>query len=555
MISATDFRPGTDDWRAIRALNGYRWLVATGAGVLFLTGLAGELFRIMWPALFGGACLAYLILCLPAAWAAHRRAPSLTTQVYLLIGTDIAFVLALVLASHGVRDGLAVLLFAPVAGASMLVRPRMAALFAAIASLGLLAEEGWRYLRYPGDAADWAQAGILGALLFTAAIVASTLARRVRHSDAMVARHKSELDDMTRLNERIIHEMAMGLLVIDADRRIRLSNQAARDFLGFGRGAFSPQLVAAAPELDQALRAWLIAPDRPAAPFDAGTEQLIPRFNRLGNGPTAPILIFLDDARRISEQTQQIKLAALGRLTASIAHEIRNPLSAISHAGQILHESEHIGADERHLLSIQHRHTQRIDDIVQSILGLSRRGRTLPDRFALKPWLDQFVSGYQDSRQQPVTIIADNVPTDLEIQADPAQLEQVLSNLCDNAERHAGDGGADLRIELSAGTTDTGQPCLDIADNGPGIPDDVAPKLMEPFFTTAHDGTGLGLYIARELCQSNFGSLALIESDRGTRFRITFVRPDELEYSMRSPDTDGPLSGDHRNPRTQPQPE
>lgn len=538
MITAVDTHSRPDDWRAIRALNGYRWLVATTAGVLFLTGLTDNLFEIMWPALFGGACLAYLFLCLPSAWAAHRRVPSLTMQVYLLIGTDIAFVLALVLASDGVRDGLAVLLFAPIAGTSMLVQPRMAALFAAVASLGLLAEESWRYLSYPGDTAEWAQAGILGVLLFVAAIMASTLAQRARTSAALAARRKSELDDMTLLNERIIQQMSVGLLVVDEQRRIRMINRAARDMLELGGRTIGQPLATAVPMLADALRTWQVSPSLTPDPFSIGEHRVIPRFNRLGHGLEAPVLIFVEDAARISEQVQQIKLAALGRLTASIAHEIRNPLSAISHAGQLLDESERIGDDERRLLAIVQRHTGRIDEIVQSVLGLSRRGQTLPTRFALAPWLTRFATDYRESHQQPATIEIGDIPPDLEIQADPNQLHQVLINLCDNAERHAGDRGNDVIIELSAGITENDQPYLDIADNGSGINAEVAENLMEPFFTTAHDGTGLGLYIARELCESNFATLVLAASDNGARFRITFARPDELEQIMLSPRTD-----------------
>lgn len=529
MMSAIQFKPDTDDWRAVRALNGYRWLVAITAGVLFVSGLASELFTIMWPALFGGACLAYLILCLLSALITYRPVLALPTQLYLLIGTDTAFVLALVFATGGVRDGLAMLLFAPIAGASILVPPRIAALFAAVASIGLLLEEGWRYLTYSGAGADWAPAGILGLLLFAVAVGASILSRRARVSAAMAARHKSDLDDMTRLNERIVHQMALGLLVVDSNGRIRMSNQAAHDSLGIeGRISGTP-LITTAPNLENALRSWQLAPDRPTKPFTAGDNRLIPHFNDLDTTPEAPVLIFLNDARRLNEQAQQIKLAALGRLTASIAHEIRNPLSAISQAGQLLDESDNIGDDERNLLAILHRHTGRVDEIVQDILGLSRHGNAALSPIALGTWLPQFVVEYQQGRAHSAMITIGEIDPQLEVRADRRQLTQVLTNLCENAERHAGKAAHEVGIQISAGYSARDQPWLMVADNGPGIADEMAEKLMEPFFTTAHDGTGLGLYIARELCESNFADLALVETDRGACFRITFARPDQLQ--------------------------
>lgn len=522
-----------DDLRAIRALNGYRWLVAIAASVLFVTGIANELFRILWPALFGSACLAYLSLCVFSAWATHWPRLSLPTQLYLLVGTDIAFVLALVFASDGVSDGIAVLLFAPIAGASLLVPPRTAALFAAVASLGLLVEEGWRYLSYPGEAANWAAAGILGSLLFTVAIIASVVARRARTNATMAAVHRSELKDMTRLNERIIQRMSAGLLVLDAQHRIRSINQAAWELLDLGHSAIGQPLAAAVPVLDQALQAWLVAPNLPCEPQAIGEHRVIPRFSRLDPARAVPVLVFLEDARRIEEQTQQLKLAALGRLTASIAHEIRNPLSAISHAAQLLDESSQLGPEEQRLLAIQHRHTERIDHIVEDILGLSRRGHALTSRLALRSWLPEFVTEYQQTRASATTITVATIAPSLQIRADPKQLAQVLTNLCENAERHSDKKTpTDICIALSAGHTDSGHPYVQVADNGPGIADAAAEKVLEPFFTTAHDGTGLGLYIARELCESNFASFTPVKTASGACFRITFPHPDALERGI-----------------------
>lgn len=511
-----------DNWRAIRALNGYRWLVAVTASALFISGKANMVFNIMWPALFGSACSVYLALCLVSAWASYRPKVSLPRQIYLLIGTDILFVLALVTASSGISDGLAVLLIAPIAGASTLVRPRIAALFAALASLGLLGQVTWRMLHFENADAEWVSAGLLGVLLFVVAIVASVLSRQAHTSAKLASLRAAELSDMTRLNEQIIQQMAVGVLVVDGQHCIRMSNQAARTLLARPQIGEREHLTAAAPELEHILEAWQTNHHQPIEPFAADGHRLIPRFDQIDRGTATWVLIYLDDARRLNEQAQQIKLASLGRLTASIAHEIRNPLSAINHSAQLLDESSNIGDDEQHLLAIVQRHAGRIDDIVKNVLGLSRRRSAAPEWVTLATWLPEFIARYCEGRSNPPSLMRNPATPNIQINVDPAQLEQILTIICDNAERHSVPGTGQIRIQLSAGQTQSHQPYLDIHDNGPGIPDETAEQLMEPFYTTSQDGTGLGLYIARELCEANSATLTLASSQTGACFRIQF---------------------------------
>lgn len=525
-----------DDWRAARALNVYRWLVAAGLCLLLAAGYTEELITLREPALFTTVCIAYLLTCIPSTLAIRARRPPLHIQVSLLVGADIGFVTLLVFASNGIGGGLGMLLLAPVAGASLLVPRRMAALFAALASIGLILQEIYGTLLFEGSD-EFVQGGILGTLLFISALVANALAHRARSSAVLAEVRKSALDDLAVLNDRIIQQMAIGLLLVDEERRVRLCNRAARYMLDLDRDPTGQPLSSTAPALSRALDAWWVSPGPSSEPFDVGQRSLIPRFNRLDRGANTPVLIFLEDARRLSEQAQQMKLAALGRLTASIAHEIRNPLSAISHAGQLLDESGRIGEDERRLLAMQHRHTGRIEKVVQSVLGLSRRDQALPTFLNLAEWLPLAVGDYRHSRpRQAPRFELSNVDETVTVQADESHLRQILHNLWENAERHARLDDRELTVFLRAGYDDD-EPFLDVADNGPGIPEKAVAHLMEPFFTTANDGTGLGLYIARELCECNFARIVLMsrggeaatgEADRpaatGARFRITFAR-------------------------------
>lgn len=524
-----------EDWRVVRGLNLYRWALAVGAGALSIAGVIDTLIQVMWPSLFNAAWIGYLLLCLPTSIAAHKRIPRLAIQVYTLVIIDIAFVVMLVLSSVGVESGLGMLLIAPIAGASILVRKRMAAALAALASISLILQEVYRNLLYTQESASLTQAGILGILLFMSSGVANALAYRARRSSALAASRKSELDDMATLNERIIANMQIGLVVVDEHRRIRTLNKAARKMLELQTGGSGQALSAVAPSLSWALQAWGVSPHLPPEPFAAGKYSLLPRFTQLGartheNTPS-PVLIFLEDAHRANEQAQQMKLAALGHLTASIAHEIRNPLSAISHASQLLDESPHLNKEDQRMLDIVQRHTGRIEHIVQSVLGLSRRGKTTPTEIALKSWLQGAINDYIQGRQDAPKLIIDDIAPTLTVQCDPNQLRQICYNLWENAERHGRVPDRELTVHMRAGKlNDTTY--LDIGDNGPGLRGHSLEQLLEPFFTTTNDGTGLGLYIVRELCEGNFARLSLSADQHlvpGACFRISFTAPDDAD--------------------------
>jgi len=247
----------------------------------------------------------------------------------------------------------------------------------------------------------------------------------------------------------------------------------------------------------------------------------MPRFTALGRQRGDATLIFLEDTAALAQQAQQMKLAALGRLTASIAHEIRNPLGAISHAGQLLAESAHLDSGEQRLTEIIRDHSQRVNTIIENVLQLSRRGQTNPQTLAIAAWLHNFVDELircekLTPEQLTLTIELDT----LNVHIDPGHLHQVLWNLTHNALQHGG-GVLELRLGLNAAQ----QPCLEVLDRGTGIAANVEGEIFEPFFTTAASGTGLGLYLARELCELNRARLSY-EPRRGggSCFRITFLQ-------------------------------
>jgi two-component system sensor histidine kinase PilS (NtrC family) len=278
--------------------------------------------------------------------------------------------------------------------------------------------------------------------------------------------------------------------------------------------------------LVERLQLWLNNPTlRPQSLKIPGNGlELQPSFIALEQSPNQQTLVFLEDLAQIAQQAQQLKLAALGRLTAGISHEIRNPLGAISHAAQLLGESEELDSADRRLTQIIQDHSQRMNRVIENVLQLSRRQQTVPQRLDLKPWLQQFVAqsreGAIDSQQIHLHIDSGEFNTLM----DPNQLTQILDNLLRNAWRHSAQAHDQAQVWLDLFVDPVSQlPIIEVRDDGPGVAPDQQVHLFEPFFTTSAQGTGLGLYLSRELCESNQARLDFKPRHDGGCFRITFA--------------------------------
>lgn len=325
--------------------------------------------------------------------------------------------------------------------------------------------------------------------------------------------------------------MQSGIIVVDAYNHIRLMNESAWHMLGLPaiKNPGNQTLAAISPELDNQLSNWKKNELTDAKVFHPpkASVDLLPHFTRLGTDKYSGTLIFLEDTARMAQQAQQMKLASLGRLTAGIAHEIRNPLGAISHAEQLLAEAEDLDNTQKRLTEIIHTNTERVNEIIENVLRLSRRGNTTPENLNLKQWLESFVAEYVMSQNMSTNEITINIdPETTQVNVDTTQFHQVLWNLCQNGMRYSADYPNSPKIELVGGiSNETGRAFLDVIDHGSGIDAETAQSIFEPFFTTDAKGSGLGLYISKELCETNNAHIAYVPVPTGgSCFRIEFAK-------------------------------
>lgn len=521
---------------AVRLYVLYRIVFALLFLTLLLSGAARDLFDALHPGMY--ATGAYLFAAGSALLAMHAlgRGFALGEREFFAHAlVDIAALGMITAAGGGIASGSALPMTIAIACAAAILPARLALALAALASLTLLTQETSQGAR--GGEPNLFAAGLLGALLFAVAVGVSQLNARLRDARRQQALQEHETARLEQLNALIVQRMRTGLVVVDRSGEIELINQAAVGLLG-GHRPQRPlvprQPLSLVPELHRLYQRWKIYPWLQPPVFSAAGNEIQPSFTRLDQDDAARALIFLEDNRAQAQRAQQLKLASLGKLTAGIAHEIRNPLGAVSHAAQLLREACAPDTQAGRLADMVVTHTGRINDIVENVLQLSRQRPAEVARFALHPWLREFTG---DFHAQPGTDAAlEVVAADAEVtvEFDPSHLRQILTNLLDNALRHSAEHCGARWARLQSGIDPvSGRPWLEVRDRGAGVAPEQRERLFEPFFTTSHQGTGLGLYISRELCEMNRATLeyrppepaAAPDAREGACFRIGFAHP------------------------------
>lgn len=513
-------------WKALYLFNIYRLTIATILVTTFVTDVSPSFLGQFDETLFLVTGSIYSGLAFASLFTIQHRWPSFHIQVLGQGLLDVVAITLLMHASGGVYSGLGMLLIVAIAGGSLLTEGRTAFFFAAVASLGVLIQVTLVGLIYYGlSYTVYTHTGMLGISFFTTAFLAHALAKRAKVSEELAKQRGLHLQYLAQLNAQIVHNIQSGIIVIDKIGKIHLFNSAAQRLLGISKPPTGQTLKSIAPQLAEQVKNWQKTSHATSALFHPDTSEvdLLASFTKLTRGKSANLLIMLEDATLMTQRAQQLKLASLGRLTASIAHEIRNPLSAISHASQLLAESPLTSSADHRLTQIIVNNSQRVNAIIENVLQLSRRGPPNSQSLILSTWLPTFITDFINQHGLAPTDIRLSVTrSTLEVSFDPIHLYQVLANLCENGLRYS--QGSPL-LELTTGYSEESErPYLDVGDHGTGMTEAVKAQIFEPFFTTNSTGTGLGLYLAKEICEANQATLHLItNSPTGCCFRIAFA--------------------------------
>ncbi|WP_218568598.1 PAS domain-containing sensor histidine kinase [Pseudomonas sp. 2FG] len=520
---------GQQGLRILRLYHLYRLAIGLALVLLISSNLDDQLLDLANERLFRYG--SWLYLGLNSLFALLVRRPQHLLQVFSLALVDVILLSGLFYAAGGTPSGIGNLLIVAVAIANILLRGRIGLLIAAVAAIGLIYLTFYLSLHNPAAVAQYLQAGALGALCFAAALFVQGLTRRLHVSESLAEQRAADVANLEALNAQILQRMRTGILVLDAQHRVLLANQGALSLLG--RDELAGQVLdPLCPELVKRLQQWRHNPTLRPASLQATPDGpvLQPSFVTLQRGEQRHTLVFLDDISQIAQQAQQLKLASLGRLTAGIAHEIRNPLGAISHAAQLLQESEALEGPDQRLAQIIQDHSRRMNLVIENVLQLSRRRQAEPQLLDLKYWLHRFASEFRSSTTVNQLLHLETTGSTIQTRMDPHQLTQILTNLVQNGLRYSALQHRQGQVWLKLFRDEASDlPVLEVLDNGLGVPPEQLQHIFEPFYTTETKGTGLGLYISRELCESNQARLDYKTREvGGSCFRITFAHPRKL---------------------------
>ena len=510
----------------------YRVLIAAVIAALLFSPLArlvGDSNHPTLAAIVSGAYLALSLLILMFGRNERWLRP-------IVVGSVAVDIIATALLSHalpGASAGFSMALLFNIAAAATLLPLSLGMGLALLAAAATAGEYVWNVVETGTPNRTLAELAMFITSFLALAFVSYQVGNRARRNQQLANQRGEEVANLFEINELIIRRMRTGVLVVDASNRITLANEAASTLIGDHEGNTGTgklELASAAPDLLRRLQRWRNGWNNEETPLQLTPDQpeVQPRFARLLAGSDLT-LVFLDDSTVVSRRAESLTLSAMGRFSASLAHEIRNPLAAINYAAQLLEESDVITDTDRRLLQIIHQQCQRTNGIVESVLGLARRERANPENLDLVAFVRRFVLEYKQS----LTLETDSVEpiiTDSSVHGlvDPRHLHQILTVLVHNALKYGRTGQDPARVRLRVARMER-SPVIDVMDRGPGIPEKVASQLFRPFFTTSEHGTGLGLYIARELCRANQARLEYVSVPAGGAcFRLILPGPHTL---------------------------
>lgn len=510
----------------------YRSLEAALFVFLAFSPLAVPFAELRDPALARVVAIGYLLAAIALLFAGRQTRYGFSRQVAVGLVVDLVAGLTAIHAMANVENGIALLLTVNIGAGALLLPLRWGLGFAIGGVVLSLVEFHYTQAEYGSAGRNLAEVLMFGTTWLATAGLCHMLGRQMRESHALALQRGAEVANLAQLNELIIRRMRTGVMVVDAGGTIRLVNESAWHSLG-QPSPHETALERVSEALARRLYQWRFENLQDVTPVElsAETSAVIPRFAKLTVTDDL-FLIFLDDTSLVSRRAEELTLSSLGRLSASIAHEIRNPLAAISYSAQLLEESPDLPDTDRRLVEIIVNHCNRMNGIVQDVLSLSRRERSRPESVDLSQWTMQYVDEYKNTHRLDHDELR-AVPQSRHLYAmvDPQQLHQVVTNLVQNALVYGRLPGEPARVTVTARQlSEASPPLVEVIDRGPGIPPRVVDSIFEPFYTTHEHGTGLGLYLARQLCEANQATLDYVPvAGGGSCFRISLARAQRLD--------------------------
>ncbi len=561
--------PQSSLWTSLRYFSLSRVFIALVMSLLLPVAIPN--LEIAQPYYFQGTAFVYLGLALLFGILARRAWPGFYPQLLVQISADIVLLGLLTYFAGEQKNGLSLLLLVPVAAAAVLSSRRLSFAFAAMASLVSLVVASLQSAH--GRVDSFMPAGLLGVCLFGLAWMINSLARRISAQEEVVRQAEQELRNQQAVNQMVIAQLTYGVVVLDPQAMPRFMNRAAAELLTLNAATEVQQVLQSQAWMAvmQSCQRWLVSKERSPQPiemklsyatseFDAPPARRRVRLRFLVAPEAGDTVVLIEDTDHLEQRAQQLKLASMGRLSASIAHEIRNPLGAIRHANSLLQEtlarSTEPSPITRRFTEIVENNSLRINRIVEDVLGLARREKSDGEPIHFARFMNSFMAEFvvaEPSLQGQEGRIRLQLNTTREFYFDPHHLRQVLVNLLSNACRYSSDAPGAVVVSLSErGTSPEVKLELRISDDGPGLSPEVAAHVFEPFHTTEARGTGLGLFLAQELCVTN---MATIEYEcppmaRETGFVIrplaVVAMPHKEWASSAQPGMDEPHSATHQ---------
>ncbi|MBL1322006.1 MAG: sensor histidine kinase [Methylophaga sp.] len=508
-------------WRELAAFAIYRLFLAIALFIVFFYELPPEFLGKTSPNLYQSVSQLYLVIAIIFLVSTFQKKGIFEFQTTIQLVVDIVVLTLILYSSGGLSTGLGILLVVVVVTGGALVPGRLALFIAAIATVSILAEVTVSRV-FDGALIEYSLAGMLGTTFFITALLAQALGKKTQQ---LQRQHVGDVTKLSRLNQHIIERLHVGVMIVDKDNIVYSTNKSAQVLLGVTDAINGEHLSEQLPELFGQLGNWRHGRTGVVGEFQpkVGFAEVLPEMIGLEDGDT---LVFLTDTTELTQQAQQMKLASLGHMAASIAHEVRNPLGAINHAAELLSEAEVAEKDQK-LLTIIQRQSQRVNGIIDAVLQLGRRKILNKSTFILAPWLEQFIEEFKHNESIPAATVYLKLASVLtQVRVDQEQLRQIMVNLCTNA-WHYSDASSvteEMPQVWVRMQTMNNEIMIDVLDNGSGVSETALSQLFEPFHSERTGGIGLGLFLAREMALANGIRLEYLttEDKYGGYFRVTF---------------------------------